>query len=849
MASRLVRYFDNHLLAGTQKVEDKRSILRSLKHATLMFTVLCTYALAFWFGGIEVRRGLHVGKVMTAFLYSASTVFTLANLVPQMTQIAGAIVTLKEIRRQIERQPSIDIRNHDGFKGSNGDWKPSFSLENVVFAYPSRPCIPVLNGVSVSIESGKMTAYVGPSGSGKSTILSLLMREYDPAAANIANVSDAVPPRSDSDDESSQHDDVNGKQSAASTASNVDLEKATPLGSKPRVQGCGTVRCAHRNLQEYNLRWLRSRIRVVSQEPRLFSSTIFDNVAAGLTGTSLEYHPDIDGVPATTDLIRRTAEIRNLCIAALIKAEAWDFVQKLPEGIDTVLGGQSSSGLSGGQRQRIAIARALVCSPACLLMDEATSALDTGTEEKIQRMLENEAARTGMTVVWIAHRLSTVTRADKIVVVRDGAIVDQGGYAQLMDGRRTDQTFRKMALTQDMTDAPTELDNSSSHTHSCVIQGETPMVELITQRRASTRLAARSEKDPSLRHPSMSQVDSNLPSNETEHEDNKFKFFSLLKTQKWLFPGGVLGAMMAGASFPLAAWMAGHALSTLKNRDIHPGVNTWAMWLFITASLIWVVNIINILCLEFGSVRIVRKMKLDNMKALLRQEIGFFEQGGSSSGGLASSAVSVHPSNVGGVTGLVSTQSIVILVNLTGAVAMGLALDWRTAIVGLPLIVVLFVSGWLNTTMLERYESDTSQSALQLADYINEATDSIKTIVALGRESETMRLLAVKAQAAPSGTQYLMLGACGFALAQAMVMWMGALMFYRASQRIAAHVSIDKIYAVIEAGFMAASASGRLFTFLGDYARAISSFKAMKDWASGDIVLWVFLNDKGATET
>lgn len=90
--------------------------------------------------------------------------------------------------------------------------------------------------------------------------------------------------------------------------------------------------------------------------------------------------------------------------------------------------------------------------------------------------------------------------------------------------------------------------------------------------------------------------------------------------------------------------------------------------------------------------------------------------------------------------------------------------------------------------MLERYESDTSKSALELTDCINEAIDSIKTIVAFGRESETMRLLAVKARAAPLGGPYLMLGACSFALAQAMVMWMGALMFYRASQRIAANV-------------------------------------------------------------
>lgn len=506
-----------------------------------------------------------------------------------MTQIANAVVTIKEIRRQIERQPSIDIRNNDGFKGSNTEWKPSFSLDNVVFAYPSRPCIPVLNGVSVHIENGKMTAFVGPSGSGKSTIVSLLLREYDPTTANRTNGSDVFPSSNMSDENEKKHYDANETLSTTIATGKTDLEKAMSVASKPRVQGSGTVYCDDRDVREYNLQWLRSKIQVVSQEPRLFSSTIFENVAAGLTGTVWEYRSDIDSTPATPDLVKRTEEIRNLCIEALIKAEAWEFVQKLPEGIDTFLGGQASSGLSGGQRQRISIARALVNSPACLLMDEATSALDTGTEEKIQRMLEKEVARTGMTIVWIAHRLSTVTRADKIVVVQDGTVVSQGSYEELMDTSRSDQTFRNLALTQAISDTPSEL-NSSCPVEGRVMKEDTQRVELTSHRYSNTSSAERSELDFPLQHSLRPPVAPELTTRKSDNKERKFKFIRLLKTQKWLFPGGVLGAIMSGASFPLAAWMAGHALSTLKNRELHPNVNTWAMWLFIAACLIWLVN-------------------------------------------------------------------------------------------------------------------------------------------------------------------------------------------------------------------------------------------------------------------
>ena len=355
------------------------------------------------------------------------------------------MVSLKEIRRQIEREPFIDVRDESGIKLPETGWAPSFALEHVTFAYPSRPTIPALNDVSVTIETGTVTAFVGPSGSGKSTTASLLLREYDPETANIPNLNDPIP-----EDKEDAGNGKDVKETEKARRQSSDIEKATPPAEgEELVKGGGKVYFAGRDIREYNLRWLRSQVAVVSQNPQLFTATVFENVAAGLTGTDLEYRPDIDGAEdAAPEIKARTAKIRELCSEAMQKAQAWQFVSKLPEGMDTMIAGGRTGVLSGGQRQRLAIARALVRKPACMLLDEATSALDADTEEKIRVMLEQELAERGMTTILIAHRLSTVAKAGRIIVMKDGRVVDQGRYEELMDKNRPDQTFRHLAITQ-----------------------------------------------------------------------------------------------------------------------------------------------------------------------------------------------------------------------------------------------------------------------------------------------------------------------------------------------------------------------------------------------------------------
>lgn len=154
------------------------------------------------------------------------------------------------------------------------------------------------------------------------------------------------------------------------------------------------------------MNWLRDRIGVVGQEPVLFGTTIAENIRYGFeTATQV-------------DIVR-----------AAVAANAHQFIMRLPQGYATLVGERGAQ-MSGGQKQRIAIARALVRNPEILLLDEATSALDAASESKVQQALEKAAE--GRTTVIVAHRLSTIRNCNRIVVLDEGRVVEQGTHSELM---------------------------------------------------------------------------------------------------------------------------------------------------------------------------------------------------------------------------------------------------------------------------------------------------------------------------------------------------------------------------------------------------------------------------------
>jgi ATP-binding cassette, subfamily B, bacterial len=173
----------------------------------------------------------------------------------------------------------------------------------------------------------------------------------------------------------------------------------------------GTIAIDGQNVAGVTQQSLRRAISYVPQEPLLFHRTIADNIRYGLDDASIED-------------IQRAATL----------AYADDFIGELPEGYDTIVGERGVK-LSGGQRQRIAIARAILKDAPILVLDEATSALDSESEVYIQRalwkLMENR------TTIVVAHRLSTIQKMDRIIVLEDGAITEQGTHAELIKRKGT----------------------------------------------------------------------------------------------------------------------------------------------------------------------------------------------------------------------------------------------------------------------------------------------------------------------------------------------------------------------------------------------------------------------------
>lgn len=356
---RLANKFDEMLhLAFIAGVKRGKAI--AIMVALLWTIIYLCYGLAFWQGSRFIVDGvLEVGSLVTVAMAIIIGALALGGITPCFQAIGSAMGAAHKVYEAIDRVPAIDAAaESQGEKLSRLEGHIRF--EHVKFAYPSRPNVTVLEDFSLSIEPGQTVALVGSSGSGKSTIVGLLERFY------------------------------------------------SHIGGEITIDG--------HPIESLNVKWLRQQLALVSQEPTLFSCSIYENVAFGLIGTPYEHAEE--------------SQKKELIINACREANAWEFIQTLSYGLDTEVGERGFL-LSGGQKQRIAIARAIVSQPKILLLDEATSALDTKSEGVVQEALDR-AVKSRTTIV-IAHRLSTIRDASKIVVMSHGQIVEVGTHNELLD--------------------------------------------------------------------------------------------------------------------------------------------------------------------------------------------------------------------------------------------------------------------------------------------------------------------------------------------------------------------------------------------------------------------------------
>ncbi|KIX09535.1 uncharacterized protein Z518_00615 [Rhinocladiella mackenziei CBS 650.93] len=329
----------------------KSNLRNSSLYAASQSAMFLALALGFWYGGRLLARGeyslFQFFICFTEIIFGAQSAGTVFSFAGDMSKAKNAAAALKKL---YDRQPTIDPWSDAGEPITHVEGAIEF--RDVHFRYPTRPDVPVLRGLNLTVRPGQYIALVGASGCGKSTTIAMMERFYDPLAGGIY---------------------VDGKEISRLVLNNY-----------------------------------RSHLALVSQEPTLYQGTIKDNILLGV---------DQDEV---TD---------EQLIQACKDANIYDFIMSLPDGFATDVGSKAAL-LSGGQKQRIAIARALLRDPKILLLDEATSALDSESEKVVQAALD--AAAKGRTTIAVAHRLSTIQKADIIYVIDKGVVAEQGTHQELI---------------------------------------------------------------------------------------------------------------------------------------------------------------------------------------------------------------------------------------------------------------------------------------------------------------------------------------------------------------------------------------------------------------------------------
>ncbi|KAH9290787.1 hypothetical protein KI387_034904, partial [Taxus chinensis] len=624
-------------LNGTVKLGIKQGLVKGMAVGStgVSFGV---WAFISWYGSrLVMYHGESGGKIFSTGICLLMGGSALGTALPNIRYFSEACIAAHRIFEMIDKVPIID--SDDGKGEILHEVRGEVEFRSVKFAYPSRPETFVFQNFSLSIPASKTVALVGGSGSGKSTAVALVERFYDPFAGEI--LLDGV------------------------------------------------------NIKELQLKWLRSRIGLVSQEPALFATSIKENILFGKEEGNME-------------------EV----IAAAQAANAHKFITQLPRGYDTQVGERGVQ-ISGGQKQRIAIARAMLRDPRLLLLDEATSALDAESEKIVQDALDN--ASIGRTTLIIAHRLTTIRNANLIAVVHDGQVIESGQHDELIC--REHGAYATLLQLQQVVN---KADEAVGYDHSSYMRAR------------STSIVSRSSSNLSVSaHPEEQKQEiyiSSLP---------PFVRLVMLNASEWkqaVF--GCLGAISFGAVQPIYSFVMGSMLSVYFLQDHHQiksKTTKYSLIFFSLGVFSFLVNVVQHYNFAAMGEYLTKRVREHMLSKILTFEVGWFDQEGNSSGAVCSrlaKEANVMRSLVGDrLSLLVQTVSAVGI-----AFTISLILAWRLAIVMIavqPLIIACFYS---RKVILKAMSEKAVKAQGQGSQVASEAVGNHRTITAFSSQDKIIKL-------------------------------------------------------------------------------------------------------------
>ncbi|KAH9708541.1 ABC transporter B family member 15 [Citrus sinensis] len=634
-------------------------IKQGLTKGLLLGSMGMTYgAWAFqsWVGSVLVtERGEKGGLVFVAGICTILGGVGIMSALPNLSFISQATTAATRIFEMIDRVPVINSEDEIG--KTLAYLRGEIEFKDVDFSYPTRPDTPVLQRFNLLVEAGKTIGLVGSSGSGKSTVISLLERFYDPVRGNIL----------------------------------LDGHK----------------------IKKLQLKWLRSQMGLVNQEPILFSTSIKENILIGKPGASME-----------------------TVVKAAQAANVHDFIMKLNDGYETKVG-QFGVQLSGGQKQRIAIARALIRDPKILLLDEATSALDAESERIVQEALDQ--ASQGRTTTIIAHRLSTIRKADLIGVLQSGRVIESGSHDVLMQMNNGEGgAYSKMVQLQQSAMrnevASGSYNPTKSKSHHSLMSAQTPHTPINEGSSYQNSPIYPFSPTFSISMTGSFQMHSVENQNDKNFHDNSHSPSSLLRLlrmsaiewKRTLL--GCLGSAGSGAIYPSYAYCLGSVVSAYFIKDdskLKSETRLYCLIFLGLAFLTLIANLIQHYNFAIMGEHLVQRVREKMLEKIFTFEIGWFDQDENTSAAICAR---------------LANEAHLVFFSASLAYTLSLLVTWRVAIVMIavqPLNIGCFYSrSVLMKSMSEKAKKSQSEGS-QLA---SEATTNHRTITAFSSQDRILDL-------------------------------------------------------------------------------------------------------------
>lgn len=683
-----------------------QSWLYGVQLGPIFFIMFADYALCFWFGVKLYQQGhiANVGTVMIVLLSVMMSILSLGQLYHPFLAAQKAAGAAAQFFDKIDKP--VDDRS--GLSGKEICLDEDLKFEGVTFAYPTRPHVRVMDNFTATFPKGKLTAIVGPSGSGKSTVVGLIERWYgltSEAMDEKANIEVVV-------DEKNVVKDAKAAEKAAKAAEKkvkkskkdvndekaaVDANATMEVEKKENVILAGSIRIGHHDIKDVDMKWWRSQIGLVQQEPFLFNLTIFENVSYGLMGTEW----------ADADETKKRDLVKDACK----EAYADEFISRLPKGYDTLVG-DSGMKLSGGQRQRLAIARAIIKRPQILIFDEATSAIDVRGERIVQAALDRASKH--RTTITIAHRLSTIRRADQILVVAKGRLVESGTHDELVAVQ--DGVYHNLVNAQQlMMGEHKEWDIEEEHVDSASDQLD-DMVKIEEKK---------------------------------EKEGQKWKRRGLIRsfgklllenkpTWTWMI-ATMLGSMGAGAAMAVMSFLLGNIVSIFgqysrTSPELESKGSFWAL-AFVYSSLgVGICYFVMAYGSNELSIKISNTYRQQYFEGVVRKPIHFFDADENSAGSLVA-RLSSDPVQLQELLGTNMGFFYIAIFSMFANILLSLIIGWKLALVALSAALPLvFTAGYYRVRFELKFEKMNAAVFAESSQFASEAFGAVRTVTSLTLE-------------------------------------------------------------------------------------------------------------------